>query len=164
MPPKTEKKLEMVPAKSTAFAAESAVGSNATLMSVVSTTGAPIPDDAEKLNLPAMVDLKVVPVGVTISGEVVRLVENFTGREDMRKARLLYMTHASGTEFLLPVTGVIKNALKTFITEDKDDEEVYTLKPEIIGRTLYVTRQPDAPSKKYGGKPMFMFDVRLAKK
>lgn len=146
---------------------------------------------AERLNLPQMVDLKKMPVGMTVHGAVVKLVENFTGKKDMRKARLIQCKNRNGTEFLLPLTGVIKNAVKQFLipsaelreqaearakAEFKGDAaglkkelaeiellDFYTLSPDFVGKTIFVTRQPDGTSKKYGDKPMFMFDVRLGK-
>ena len=160
---KTEKKeivksLEMIPLPAGTLNAESSLTGE-----LITTEPLPELEKLERLNLPPMLNLKEVPVKSTISGVIIKLVENFTGREDMRKARLLHLKHASGTEFLLPLSGVIKNALKPFIVEDTKDKESYTLKPEIIGRTLYVTRQHDGTSKKFGGKTMFMFDVLLSK-
>jgi hypothetical protein len=70
------------------------------------------------------------------------------------------------TEFLLPLAGSIKQAIKKFLTisdEGGDNETVDTLSDEIIGDTFYFTRQPDGKSSKYGGKPMFLFDVRRLK-
>jgi hypothetical protein len=117
-----------------------------------------------------------------VSGALQKIVENFTGRSDMRKARLLQVKHKSGTEFLIPLTGVIKNALKSLLVPDdaakkialglakdaKDKAEIelldyYRLDPESVGRTIYIKRTADSSSKKYGGKTMFMFDVLLSK-
>ena len=139
---------------------------------------------AERLNLPEMVNFKQMPIGMTVSGVVVKLVENFTGKKDMRKARLIQCQHKSGAEFLLPLTGVIKNALKSFLIESEelraaavkaakgDKKELaeielldfYTLSPELVGRTLFITRRNDSTSKKYGDKPMLMFDVLIGKR
>ena len=189
MATKTDKKLEMVPAKTpTAFEEESAKGSTFSILESV--TGAPesMPPESEleKVTLPPMLDFKTVPVGTVFSGKVIRLVENFTGKADMRKARLLYLRHSNGTEFLLPLTGVIKNSLKQYLIDDpagkakalkemkesgasaKDlaDTELcdfYTLSSDIMGKVLYIKRQADRPSKKYGGKPMFDFQILIHK-
>jgi hypothetical protein len=184
------KKLELVPAenkKATAFENESAKGSSySVLESVMGGEDMPPADELVKVTLPTMLDLKTVPIGTTFSGKVIRLVENFTGKSDMRKARLLYMRHRSGAEFLLPLTGVIKNALKQFLIEDpagkkatikqlkesgasaKDLSETelcdfYTLSPELLDKTLYIRRMADRPSKKFAGKPMYDFQILLHK-
>lgn len=186
MPPK-KNKLELVPvtAEQTSFAAESAaMTSQSNTMSSLITTE-PLPDESQfqRLNLPPMIDLKTMPVGGSISGIAEKIVENFTGRADMRKARLLQIKHKSGTQFLVPLTGVIKNAIKQYLVPDeaakktmmatakdaKDKAEIelldfYQLSPELAGKTILIKRGPDSSSKKYGGKAMFMFDVLISKK
>jgi hypothetical protein len=107
----------------------------------------------KKLNLPPLVKLGSINVGTTVSGELVGLVDNFTGQESMRNSKTLHLKHESGVEFLLPFSGVIKNSMKSHL--DSEGE----LFPESVGKTFYFTRQPDGASKKYGGKAMFLFDV-----
>jgi hypothetical protein len=180
-----KQKLEMVPAgQTTKFAAESAgMKSVSNIMGgLITTEPMPSEDTVERLNLPPMLDMKMIPIGGMVSGALQKIVENFTGRSDMRKARLLQVKHKSGTEFLIPLTGVIKNALKSLLVPDdaakkialglakdaKDKAEIelldyYRLDPESVGRTIYIKRTADSSSKKYGGKTMFMFDVLLSK-
>lgn len=121
-----------------------------------------MPENLEKLTLPPMLDLKTVTVGTVFSGRIIKMVENFTGKADMRKARLMHLQHSSGMEFLLPLTGVIRNAFKDYIKVGKDDTE--TISPELVGKTAYFQRLPDGSAKKYGGTRMFQFDIRLAAK
>ena len=182
MPPKS-KKLELVPA-TTGFAAESAAMQSQSNTMAGLITIEQLPDDGElvRLNLPPMLDIKQMPVGGGVSGVAEKIVENFTGRADMRKARLIQLKHKSGTQFLIPLTGVIKNAIKSYLVPDdaakklmletakdaKDKAEIelldfYKLSPALAGKTLYVKRAPDSQSKKYGGKAMFMFDVFIGK-
>ena len=179
----SKKKLALIPAN-TSFAQESAAmeSQSNTFNSLMTMEQLPGEGEVQRLNLPAMIDLKTIPIGGLISGVCVKIVENFTGRSDMRKARLLQLKHKSGTEFLLPLTGVIKNALKNHLIPDeeakkamlltakdaKDKAEIelldfYKLSPALAGKTLYVKRAPDSTSKKFGGKTMFMFDVLLGK-
>lgn len=176
-------KLSLVPA-TTSFAAESAAmtSQSNTMGGLITTEQLPDESQLERLNLPPMIDLKQMPIGGLISGVAEKIVENFTGRSDMRKARLLQLKHKTGTQFLVPLTGVIKNAIKGYLIPDeagkksmlatakdaKDKAEIelldfYKLSPELTGKTLYIKRGPDSQSKKYGGKSMFMFDVLIGK-
>lgn len=160
------KKLEMVPKSK--FAEESAalVSQDSLLGSLAVSEQLPDEKDLERLNLPPMLDVKLIPVGVTVSGVLVKLVENFTGRDDMRKARLLHLkktTPAGDVEFLMPLTGVIRNAFKPLLDCDPNNKDDYTLKPEAIGKTYFFKRLPDGIAKKFGGKTMFQFDVLFTK-
>lgn len=98
----------------------------------------------KRLNLPPLLKAGMIPVGQAVSGELVAVVDNFTGKEDMRGSKCLHLKHASGTEYMLPLTGVIKKCLPE--PEKK------------IGKKFYFTRLPDGVSAKYK-KPMFQFDV-----
>lgn len=107
-----------------------------------------VPPSAKRLNLPRLVKMAEVPIGATVSGKLVAIVGNITGRDDMREARLLHLEN-KGIEFLFPMTGVIRKALEP---DDSKKAETY------VGRTLYFTRQADGTSGKFK-KAMFMFDV-----
>jgi hypothetical protein len=51
-------------------------------------------------------------------------------------------------------------------TDEKGKKFTYMkskLAENVVGRTMFFTRQPDGKSKKFGGKPMFMFDVKITK-
>jgi hypothetical protein len=114
-------------------------------------TGVTAPAGAKRLNMPRLVKGGDVPIGATVSGEVVGVVENFTGKKEMDGSKVLHMKAASGAEFLFPLTGVVKKALASK-NGKPCDASAY------IGSTLYITRQADGVSGKYK-KSMFMFDV-----
>ena len=109
------------------------------------------PATAKRLNMPRLVKGGDVPIGAAVSGEVIAIVENFTGKKEMEGSRVLHMKSASGTEFLFPLTGVVKKALSLKNGKPCDPAEY-------VGDMLYITRQADGVSGKYK-KAMFMFDV-----
>lgn len=98
-----------------------------------------------KLTLPEFIAPKDFPIGAVLRATVLRIVDNFTKQKEMEDTKSFWMRHeASKREFLFPITGVIGNALS----------EV----PNIIGKTIVLTRKADRKSKKYGNN-MFDFDV-----
>ena len=139
---KKEKKLEMVPASGLALAGNP-------LFTIISS--GMIPAKAKKLNLPPMLKPDMLPVGQMVSGEIVALANSISGRADMRECKLIHLRHESGTEFLIPLTGTIKKAIggNDGVTNN-------------IGKKLFLVRQPDTTTEKYGGtKKVFVFDVYL---
>lgn len=140
------------------------------------TTGElPSADKLEKLTNPPLVKPQTVPIGKTIIAVIVRLIQNFTGASDMRETLCLHLKHETGREFMFPVTGQIKKAMEKLITytdaktrDEKTGKEVTYQKGDlsagVAGRKLFLTREPDGASKKFGGKPMFLFDVRIEKR
>ena len=145
-----EKKLEKV-------AASGLATSNA--LSVIS-GAVPSKGKLKKLNLPPLVKFGDRPgqiaVGQTVSGILVGVVDNFTGKSEMRGTKTLHIKHESGEEFLLPFTGGIKSTFRQLC----DDEE--NINPEYIGKLFFFTRRSDGVSKKYNGKAMFNVDVVMA--
>ena len=164
MAKETKQSEEKSPTK---FKAESAamVSTSNSIMDILAVEQMPDQSKVERMNLPPMLEPKTIAVGTTVSGVLVGLVENFTGREDMRKARLLHLKHKSGTEFLFPLTGTVRNAFKSLLNYPKKDakgnvdDTEFSLKDEAIGDTFFFKRLPDGSSKKYGGKAMYSFDV-----
>lgn len=101
---------------------------------------------AKRLNLPRLVNIAdEFPIGSALVGEVVKIVDNFTGKPEMKGSKVLWMRHESGAEFLFPLTGVVRKAL------EPDPEK-------FIGKTISIVRNPDGFSGKYK-KAMFQFDV-----
>lgn len=141
-----EKKLEKVPATSNALSVISAPVSGKKKL--------------KKLNLPPLVKFGDRPgqiaVGGSVSGVLMGLVDNFTGKSEMRGTKTIHMKHESGEEFLLPLTGGIKSTFRQ-LCDDKEN-----LKPEYVGRFCIFTRRSDGVSKKYNGKAMFNVDVEIA--
>lgn len=175
-------KLAMVPAttdtrKPSAFAQESAAQaeaeskSNLSLIQSLAPVGGQeaMPEGLERVGLPPLLRCGDVPgtlqVGATVSGVLVGLIGNFTGQEKLKHAYCLHLKHSGGTEFMLPLSGSIKQAFRPFLTESgKGDEKKLELKPEIIGDMFYFTRLPDGKSKNFGGKNFFGFDIKRLKK
>ena len=141
----TENKLAMVPAAGLA---------PAPALGFVQLDAA-IPKDAKKLTLPPLVKPEQIPVGALVTAKIVALAESISGREDMRKSKLLHLSAIpAGDEFLFPFTGVIKKALG-------GDEGA----AKAVGKTLYLKRTADGSTTKYGGvKKVFMFDIYLSDK
>jgi hypothetical protein len=135
-------KLEMVPASGVA------TGGLATLIAQPVDKSV-LPKTVKKRNLPPLVKPEQVPVGQMLSGKIVAVVPSISGREDMKQSKLLHIEHESGTEFLFPLTGVVKKALGGFDGAEKE-----------VGNKIFIVRQPDGTTEKYGGvKKMFNFDV-----
>ncbi len=160
----TKKKLEIVPAEPGATTAP-----NPFVTALVATDKKFDNEKIVKLTLPTLIKPDHIPVGGVVGGEIVRVIINFTGsKEDsMRSSRVIYLRHASGTEFLFPVSGVIRNSLRDYLAEPdtKDATERATgfLKDnQIVGWKLWVKRNEDSVDKKFK-KRMFMFDVVLEK-
>jgi hypothetical protein len=109
------------------------------------------PANAKRLNLPRLVKGGDVPIGSTLTGKVIAIVENFTGKKEMDGSRVLHLETESGAELLFPLTGVVKKALSMRDGKACDPKDY-------VGETLFITRQPDSISGKYK-KAMFMFDV-----
>lgn len=115
-----------------------------------------LPKNAKKLTLPPLVKPDQVPIGGILTSVIVGLAASISPREDMRGSKLIHLRHENGTEFLFPLTGVIKKALggEKGVTDN-------------IGKTLIMQRQPDGETTKYTAKgepakKVFMFDVYLA--
>jgi hypothetical protein len=113
----------------------------------------------KKLNLPPLVKFGNKPgqigVGTTVSGEMVGLIKNFTGKNEMKESLTIHLKHESGEEFLLPLTGTIKSTFRQLVSEDDDS----IILPEYVGKTFFFTRRSDGVAKKYNGKLMFNVDV-----
>lgn len=114
----------------------------------------------EKLNLPPLVPPGQIPIGGIVSGALVKVIKNFTGstEDSMKKSMVVHLKHETGTEFLFPLTGTIKKSMTSLL-----DEKGETLLPKYVGKKVWFQRGQDGKAKKYGGKPMFMFDVIVEK-
>jgi hypothetical protein len=112
----------------------------------------------KKLNLPPLVKFGdkngQIGVGITVSGVLVGLVNNFTGKDEMKGTQTVHLKHESGEEYLIPLTGGIKSTFRQLLESDEK-----TVKPQYIGKTFFFTRRSDGVSKKYNGKAMFNVDV-----
>lgn len=118
--------------------------------------GSPSKLDESKLvrrNLPPMVKPGDVPVDGVVTGEIVKIVDSMVTTV---KGKLLWLRHESGTEFLFPCTGVIRNALVPGVKDD--GAELKKALEKEIGKTFVAKRLPDKTSNKFK-KNMFMFDV-----
>ena len=103
----------------------------------------------QRLTLPVFLKPSDFPIGAVLIARVVRIVDDFTGREDMKNAKSLWLKEPrTSQEFLFPITGVIENALA-----DIGDP---------VGKVIAIKRQADSVSKKFSHR-MFMFDVFLQK-
>lgn len=139
----------------------------APLAGILAVIGTPPPADGEtvanikgteKLNLPPLLKPKTIPVGATISGVMVKVVENFTGKDSLRGTKTLHLRHKdSGTEFLFPITRGMTSATKNLL----DDSTKSKLNKECEGKTIYFTRTPDTFSQAHPDKAQFNFDIRI---
>ncbi len=158
---KKEKKLELVPA-SAENKVELAPPSDFLVEQM------PAKDKLVKLNLPSLLKPSTIPVGATISGQVVRLIQNFTGDKKMKKSCVLELYHPrTDRSFLFPLTGTVRKAFLQYLEvegEDDDENQVTKLKSGkdgLVGKTVFITRREDGQAKKYGGNKMFNFDVAI---
>lgn len=120
------------------------------------------PDEKKvvRRNLPQMVKPGDVPLGQTLTGEIVKIVDSPVSTV---KGKLLWLRHESGQEYLFPCTGVIRSALAPGVSkEDENGDKLQKVLEKEIGNVLIVTRKADKQSEKYK-KNMFMFDVFTAK-
>jgi hypothetical protein len=168
---KKDEKLTLVPA------AQGLTVENPFIAELTKIENLPDAESLQTISTPPLVKPTIVPVGVTISGEVVQLVQNFSGSSEtsMRESLVLHLKHSEGKEFYFPVTGTIKRGmgaaqLITYAEEEGKDEkgkkvtfQKAVLAAGVVGRRMFFTRQPDGQAKKFGGKPMFMFDVKITK-
>lgn len=148
----------------TKFAGESAAAAttnapNTSLLAMFSGVNAPaIPagKNVVRRNLPQMLKPSEIPMGVTVSGTIKQIVDSPVSTI---KGKLLWLSNTSADgkeiEFMLPCTGVIRSALAPGCKDD--GEKLTAVLEKEVGTKLYVTRQPDRPSKYK--KQMFMFDV-----
>jgi hypothetical protein len=141
---KQEKKLELVPATETSMA-----------NNLFSTETVELPKGAVKLTKPSMLELNTVPIGAQLRVEIVALADSISNRENMKDSKLIHAKHSSGTEMLIPLTGVIKKAIG-------GNEGV----KKHIGDTLILVRKPNKTTTKYSGegeppKKMYDFDVYI---
>jgi hypothetical protein len=132
------------------FVQESQEAAQAASQHVTALTSA-LPEGLVRRNMPTMVKPGEIPVGTTISGEIVAFVDSPVSTV---KGKLIWLRHQNGTEFTLPCTGVIRNAL----VPGKDGAELEKALEKEVGKMFYATRTPDKQNSKYK-KSMFMFDV-----
>jgi len=112
----------------------------------------------QRRNMPQIIKPGDVPVGGMVSGEIIDAVNS---PSTVVKGKCLWIKHASGTEFLFPVTGVIRQALLGG-TGLEGDELTKALQRE-IGTTIICKRLESKQNSKFK-KEMFMFDVFTSKK
>lgn len=108
---------------------------------------------AKRMNLPAIIKPGDVPVGGSVSGKLVKVVNSPVSTV---KGKLLWLEHESGREFLFPCTGVIRSALAPGIQAD-DGKLTAALQPH-VGKQFVATRLESKHNDTYK-KDMFMFDV-----
>ncbi len=116
--------------------------------------------DTSKLvrrNLPQMIKPGDVPLGGTVSGEILKVVNSPVSTV---KGKLLWLKHDNGTEFMFPVTGVIRSALAPGIKAD--DKELQSVLEENVGHLFIAKRTESKQSEKFK-KEMFMFEVFTVK-
>jgi hypothetical protein len=154
-----KKKLELVPKTDTV--------ENAVLPSDFAMV-LPAQEKLKKLNLPTLLKPGTVPIGSTVGGIVVKLIQNFTGDNKMKRSCVLEIKSPnSDRSFLFALTGTVRKAVWPYLIvngEDTDDNQTTELKPGkdgLAGKTIYLTRREDGQAKKYGGNKMFNFDVAI---
>lgn len=112
----------------------------------------------QRRNLPRMVRPNDVPIGAIVSGEILAIVDSPVSTI---KGKLLHLKHHTGQEFLMPCTGVIRQALAP--GREKDEAALKKTLEGEVGKLFYAKRLDNATSSKYK-KDMFMFDVYTSKK
>lgn len=111
----------------------------------------------DRRNLPRMIKPGNVPVGGTVSGKIISIVNS---PATTVKGFCIWLCHESGEEFLFPCTGVIRQALAP--GREKDSAELKKTLEAEIGKTLVATRKDSEFNEKYK-KDQFMFDVYTVK-
>lgn len=122
-----------------------------------------VPDDfdekkLQRRNLPRILRPSDVPMGGVVAGEIMAIVDSPVSTI---KGKLIQIRHKSGEEFLLPCTGVIRQALAP--GREKDEAALKKQLEAEVGKNIFCKRLPDQLSTKYK-KDMFMFDVFTSKK
>jgi len=113
-----------------------------------------IPDTASRRNTPVIVLHDTIPIGKTVSGEIVAILDSPVSTI---KGKLLHLRHASGQEYALPCTGGVRAAL----VPGKKGKDYDTQLAKEIGKNLFVTRLPN----KLGAKKIIcLFDISTADK
>ena len=148
---KKEKKLALVPATPNALAANSFIEQ--------------LPDKAKlkRISSPQLLKVQQIPVGATVSGVIIGLIQNLAKKKEMKNALVIQLHHKkSDRHFMLPMTGTIKAAMLPYI-DNSDDENVKFKDGDdsIVGKTVFFTRREDGKAKRYGGNTMFNFDVDI---
>lgn len=120
---------------------------------------------AERRNKPQLLKPDTIPVGQSVIAEI---LDACNSPNTSIKGKCLWLRHKSGAEMLLPVTGVIRQALVPGVKNDESDKLLAELKKD-IGKILVVKRLPDTYTRKYAAsneppKVQFMFDVWTAVK
>lgn len=147
------------PKRLSKFAAESAQqpAAASTMLALFQPAGV---DESKfvRRNAPPMVKPGDVPVGQTITGTIVSVLDSPVSTV---KGKLLWLRHESGTEYTFPCTGVIRNALCPGV-KSEDGKELTAALEKFVGKGFAAKRLPDKQSSKFK-KNMFMFDVFTTK-
>lgn len=112
----------------------------------------------ERRNMPQLIKPSDVPIGAALTGTIMGILPSPT---TAIKGKLMHVKNAKGVEFTFPVTGSIRQALAPNTTDD--DKELENILKKEIGTTIVLKREAGKPSKKLGGKEMYIFDVRTSK-
>lgn len=143
-------KLEMVPATG-----DSMKGVAARLATQF--TPAALPKGFVKVSRPPLVKPDQIPVNGQIQAEIVGLSDSISKKESMQNSKLIHLRLSDGefkgTEFLFPLTGVIKQAVGGNDGISKN-----------VGKQLLIIRREDDVKEQDNGeiKKMFMFDVYMS--
>ena len=144
---KTSKKLEMVPATE---------GSMKGVAARLATQFSPaaIPAGFVKVSRPPLVKPDQIPVNGQIQATILALCDSISQKESMQQSKLIHLKVADGTEFLFPLTGVIKQAVGGNDGISKN-----------VGKQILIIRREDDVKEQENGevKKMFMFDVYISK-
>lgn len=111
----------------------------------------------KRKNMPQMIEPGVIPVGASVMGVIHAVLDS---PSEKVKGVLLHVRH-KGTDFTLPVTGSIRQALAPGMKNDSSG--LRKKLEEYVGVFIFAKREPDKATKNYGAnaKPTFIFDVRV---
>jgi hypothetical protein len=120
---------------------------------------------AKRRNAPTLIKPGIVPMGGVVHGWIEKIVPSMV---NTIKGKLIWLRQGEAKpkpgdlEFLFPLTGVIRQALMGPVPADDDDKADSIVKngaEKEIGKYFIAKRIADGQSKRFPGKPMYMFDV-----
>lgn len=150
---KKNEKIESATATETGVATTStANGPSAAMLAMFAAPKGYEIDKLERRNAPTLVKPKDVPMDGIVSGEIIKTIDS---PNSAIKGKCLWLKHPeTGTEFLFPATGVIRQAL----APGKTGDDLQAALDKEVGKMFIAKRLPNGFSAKYD-KEMFEFEV-----
>jgi hypothetical protein len=111
-------------------------------------------ETARRLNLPEMLLPSQIPMGVIVTGEIIKFIPS---PKTSIKGRMIWLKN-KGIEFLIPAPGGIRSALAPGLKDE--DEKLDDVLETHVGRTLILKKTGVRPSKYKNN--MFLFEVFIA--